>query len=134
MKVQKRNQVIVDYDPSKITAAIFAAARAVGGNDYRLAMQLTDEVDRRIKSLQRDCIAVEEIQDIVEETLVDGGHYRTAKAYILYRHKRSEVRDYKNLETSSSILAYLGKDDMTTKENANMGFSLQGLKIGRAHV
>ncbi len=132
MKVQKRNQVIVDYDPSKITAAIFAAARAVGGNDYRLAMQLTDEVDRRIKSLQRDCIAVEEIQDIVEETLVDGGHYRTAKAYILYRHKRSEVRDYKNLETSSSILAYLGKDDMTTKENANMGFSLQGLNVSIA--
>ena len=132
MKVQKRNQVLVDFDPSKITAAIFAAARAVGGSDYQRSVELTDEVVRRINDLNRECVAVEEIQDIVEETLVDGGHYKTAKAYILYRFKRNEVRDYKNLETSSGIMAYLGKEDMKTKENANMGFSLQGLNVSIA--
>lgn len=132
MKVQKRNQSLVDFDPSKITAAIFAAARAVGGSDYQLATRLTGEVVHRIEVLGRECIAVEEIQDIVEEVLVDGGHYRTAKAYIVYRFKRNEVRDYKNLETSSGIMAYLGKDDMKTKENANMGFSLQGLNVSVA--
>ena len=44
MKVQKRNQILVDFDPSKITAAIFAAARAVGGSDYQRSVELTDEV------------------------------------------------------------------------------------------
>jgi anaerobic ribonucleoside-triphosphate reductase len=132
MKVQKRDQSIVEFNPTKITAAIFSAARAVGGSNYQLSVKLTDEVVRRIGNLYKDCVAVEEIQDIVEEVLVDGGHYKTAKAYILYRFKRNEVRDYKKLETSSGILTYLGKDDMRTKENANMGFSLQGLNVSIA--
>lgn len=132
MKVQKRDQTIVDFNPSKITAAIFAAAKAVGGNDFQLAVQLTNKVVARIEAMQRDCIAVEEIQDLVEEALVDGGHYKTAKAYILYRYKRNEARNYKTLETTSGILAYLGQDDMKTRENANMGFSLQGLNVSIA--
>ena len=91
-KIRKRDGRIVDFDQEKITNAIFKAAQFVGGHDRILAEGLCDSVvDELIKS-NKEIPTVEEIQDVVEKVLIKNGHAKTAKAYILYRAKRAELR------------------------------------------
>ncbi|SDK15955.1 ribonucleoside triphosphate reductase [Natronincola ferrireducens] len=130
IKVQKRNGEIVDFDSSKIKNAIFAAAKSVGGKDEMKASKLTKMV---IEILNETCRAsipsVEDIQDIVEKVLIEEGHAKTAKAYILYRKKHEEIREVRNLfmDAEEMIEEYVNLEDWRVNENANMGFSLQGL-------
>ena len=72
---------------------LFLKPPAVGGEDRRLAEKLTEQV---IETLEKNKIeglipAVEDIQDVVEKVLIENGHARTAKAYILYRDKRTAL-------------------------------------------
>jgi len=98
-KIRKRDGRIVDFDRGKIAEAIWKAAKAVGGRDRALSVKLAGQVvDRLKKQLKRGEIpSVEQVQDLVEKTLIDNGHARTAKAYILYRQKRAEIRRMKLL-------------------------------------
>ena len=98
-KIRKRDGRIVDFDKNKITEAIFKAAKDVGGRDKKLSTQLTEEVVALLeKKFKLDEIpTVEQVQDLVEKTLMETGHAATAKAYILYRQKRSEIRKAKAL-------------------------------------
>lgn len=135
LKVQKRQKSnekkpkTVDFDPAKITSAIYRAAMAVGGRDYDIAVDLTKKVLERLEELHpnREIVAVEEIQDVVEWTLVHANHYKTAKAYILYRHQRAEARTAELIKNHDKIDSYLGRNDLAVKENSNMTYSLQGL-------
>lgn len=129
-KIQKRNGEIVDFDPAKIKDAIFAAAKAVGGKDEQRAEHLAVMVVDIIKETFGAGIpSVEDIQDIVEKILIEEGHAKTAKAYILYRKKREELREVRNLfmDAEKMIEEYINLEDWRVNENANMGFSLQGL-------
>lgn len=91
-KVVKRDGRIADFDPEKITAAIMKAAKAVGGSDRKEAERLTGLVVETIAKWDK-IPSVEEVQDTVEKVLIEEGHARTAKAYILYRAKRAEFRE-----------------------------------------
>ncbi|MDD5772572.1 MAG: anaerobic ribonucleoside-triphosphate reductase [bacterium] len=94
--VRKRNGETVDFDQSKITEAIYKAARAVGGDDRLLAEEISNAVSMYLKKLYKEKVpGVEEIQDVVEKVLIEMGHAKTAKAYILYRARRSEIRKSK---------------------------------------
>ncbi len=136
-KIQKRpktinNQLVIrtaDFDPAKITSAIYRAASAAGGRDFDRAVELTKIVINRVEEIypDRNIVAVEEIQDAVEYTLVHQGHYKVAKAYILYRHQHEEMRNAEGILNNNKISTYLGRNDLAVKENANMTFSLQGL-------
>lgn len=97
-EIRKRDGRIVPFDPEKITDAIFKAAQAVGGSDRDLAVALTNKVNKSLqKKVQNSLIpTVEEVQDEVEIALIENGHARTAKAYILYRDKRTRIRDRKS--------------------------------------
>lgn len=93
-QVIKRTGSVVPFNPERITNAIYRAAVAVGGRDRQTAEKLTQEV---IQILQQtgspDQIpTVEEIQDVVEKVLIENGHARVAKAYILYRDERARSR------------------------------------------
>lgn len=119
----------VPFDPSKITSAIYKAAMSQGGRDYNMAVYLTNAVLDRLKELypDRDIVAIEEIQDAVEYTLVHKGHYRVAKAYILYREQHAKMRNADVILNNDNVSTYLGRNDLAVKENANMAYSLQGL-------
>ncbi len=95
-KISKRDGRLVDFDQNKITEAIFKAARVAGGKDKKLAKQLSDKVIQELSSLS-GTPSVEQIQDIVEKVLIEEGHAATAKAYILYRQQRAEIRKEKQL-------------------------------------
>ncbi len=130
-KVIKRDGRIVDFDYERIVGAIFKAAKAVGGEDRKTANKLALQVVRVINEKYADIgvITVEEIQDEVEKMLIEAGHAKTAKAYILYRKQRSDIRDLKASfdEMEQLVDNYIKGVDWRVKENSNTTFSLQGL-------
>ncbi|SCG82412.1 ribonucleoside-triphosphate reductase [Proteiniborus sp. DW1] len=129
-RIQKRNGDIVDFDVKKIENAIFAAAKSVGGDNRETAERLSKIVVNILTEAHGASIpTVEDIQDIVEKVLIEEGHAKTAKAYILYRKKHEELREARNLfmDAETLIDEYVSLDDWRINENANMGFSLQGL-------
>ncbi len=92
--VIKRNGVKVPFTPERITNAIYRAAVAVGGRDKKIAEELTGQV---VTNLENNfpgghIPTVEEIQDAVEKILIENGHAKVAKAYILYRDERARLR------------------------------------------
>ncbi|MEO0095387.1 MAG: anaerobic ribonucleoside-triphosphate reductase [candidate division WOR-3 bacterium] len=97
--VIKRNGKVVPFDKSKIANAIFKAARAVGGENRKIAEALADEVVLFLYTIKGDKPpTVEEIQDAVEKVLIENGNARTAKAFILYRKQREILRKKRLLE------------------------------------
>lgn len=126
----KRDGRIAKFDPEKISKAIFKAAQSVGGHDKELADQLTEQVVIEMNSRfhHRSIPSVEEVQDIVEKVLIEGGHAKTAKAYILYRDQHKRMRNINELINAKDLVGkYLEKLDWKVKENSNMSYSLQGL-------
>jgi len=131
-KIRKRDGKIVDFNPLKITNAIWKAAQAVGGKDYKKSIELTDTVIQRLeKELPKGEIpTVEQVQDIVEKTLIDEGHARTGKAYILYRKQHQDMREIAGLLKDIDVVDdYLSMMDWKVQENSNMAYSLQGLNV-----
>lgn len=129
-RVRKRDGRLVDFDQEKITEALWKAAQAVGGKDRSIAEKLSDEVVKELeKSHKNNGPSVEEIQDAVEKVLIENGHTKTAKAYILYREKHKEMRDAKQLlmDSQEIVRDYIAKEDWRVYENANASYSLSGL-------
>lgn len=129
-KIIKRDGRVVDFDQERIINAIFKAAKAVGGQDRRLACELANQVTALIAQKFTDCLpTVEDVQDLVEKVLIENGHARTAKAYILYRQQHAEWRDFRNLlvNVEKMVQDYLDGRDWRINENSNMNYSLQGL-------
>jgi len=103
-KIYKRDGNIVPFDQKKITQAIFKAAAEVGGHDMKLARHLSDKVvDILENHFPKTIPAVEEIQGVVERVLIEEGHSKTAKAYILYRQKRKELREKRKKKEIENI-------------------------------
>lgn len=104
----------------KIADAIFKAARAIGGEDRQLAEELALVVTHYLAKTKGPGIpTVEEVQDAVEKVLIETGHARTAKAYILYRDWRTRLRETKS-ELMDAVEEILIE---TNRENANIGNS-----------
>ena len=119
MKIRKRDGRIVAFDDSKITDAIFAAAQAVGGADREMAVEITLCVLKCLKAENQEVVDVEHVQDIVEKVLIKKGHAKTAKSYILYRAKRTDIRNARSelMDTVAEILKE------TDRDNANISNS-----------
>ena len=92
-EIRKRDGRVVPFEKEKVTDAIFKAAQVVGGKDREIAERLAGEVvtilDERYVGTTP---CVEDIQDVVKKVLMEHGHAKTAKAYILYRKQKEELR------------------------------------------
>ena len=132
-KIQKRNGAIVDFDSVKIEKAIFAAAKAAGGKDLDEAKRLVEQVVVELEKEDK-VPTVEEVQDLVERVLIKAGHPTTAKAYILYREKRSQQRADRNVvvEVEKTMDEYLNQLDWRVNANSNQGYSLGGMILNTA--
>jgi len=129
-KIRKRDGSVVLFQESKIADAIWKAARAVGGKDQERSKALAKLVLETLDKTYGEygIPEVEEVQDLVEKMLIEEGHAKVAKAYILYRKSHDELRNVKGLfDTIEAVEDYIGLNDWMVKENSNMGFSLQGL-------
>ena len=132
--IEKRNGSIVDFDQNKITTAVLKALKVVykeKPEDYlkKVAEIVSSKVVCKLNYKGFTCPKIEEIQDIVENTLMEMGEKEAAKEYIRYRLKQQEIRERKKslIQARQLINNYILQDDWRVKENANMGFSLQGM-------
>lgn len=97
-KIHKRDGRIVKFNAEKITNAIHKAILAVKGTDGESAERLSDQVVSILEEKFRGEIpTVENVQDVVEEVLIKNGYSEVAKAYILYRQRRTALREAKKL-------------------------------------
>ena len=125
--VQKRSGETVPFDAKKIYDAIkkaVAVTREVLDDEIiRIAQTALDTLGEKFASKTPK---VEEIQEIVIQTLMNARAYKTAEAYIIYRQKRSEIRD-SYVDAVEVIEGYVGGSNWRIKENANVGYSVGGL-------
>jgi len=129
-KLVKRSGEVVSFEQEKITKAIYKAALSTKIDDRHLAKKMSDQVMMKInnKFHKNSIPAVEEIQDIVEEVLIENKQIAITKAYILYREQHRQLRDISSATADEKLLEdYLGRADWRLKENSNMSFSVQGL-------
>ncbi len=129
-QIRKRSGDIAGFSQPKIKDAIHKAALSVDIDDEALAQRLSDEVVLKLnKKFHKNSIpAVEEVQDLVEETLIENKQIKTAKAYILYRDQHRQLRELNKATSDEKLMEdYLGRADWRLKENSNMSFSVQGL-------
>lgn len=134
--IRKRDGQIVPFDQEKVTNAIFKAAKAAGGGDLELAKKISRQVVTVLEVLYKDerVPTVENVQDLVEKILIENGHAKTAKSYILYREQRSKSRAAKStmMHIEETMDGYLKQHDWRVKENSNSKYSLSGLLMHAA--
>ncbi|MCV0412431.1 adenosylcobalamin-dependent ribonucleoside-diphosphate reductase [Nitrosarchaeum sp.] len=97
-EIRKRSGAITAFNQNKISNAIYKALAATSKADRALADQLANKVVQKLVEqgfTNSRAPSVEDIQDIVESTLIDCGNSDIAKAYIVYRHERRKLRDEK---------------------------------------
>jgi anaerobic ribonucleoside-triphosphate reductase len=127
-QIKKRDGRIVEFDSSKITAAIAKAGKATGEFGDRETRKLTLRVLTLAHELRLGPMPeVEEIQDIVEHVLLDSPFHSTAKAYIIYREQHAQIRSITTKANVDLVDHYIQRLDWKIKENSNMCYSLQGL-------
>lgn len=122
-QIIKRDGRTVDFDVDKITDAIYKAAKVLGGKDHDTAKFLARQVEVYLLEICHNEIpTVEQIQDAVEKVLIENGHARTAKEFILYRAERTRVRDMNTrlMKIYEDLTFQEAKDNDTKRENANI--------------
>lgn len=125
--VQKRSGETMPFDARKIFDAI---KKAVSTTEEMSDADIVNVTQNALNALD-DMFAgktpqVEAIQDVVVRTLMDAKAYKTAEAYIIYRQKRSEIRN-SSIDAVDVIEGYVGGSNWRIKENANIGYSIGGL-------
>lgn len=121
--ILKRDGRRTQFDSLKIAKAIFKAAKSVGGNDTDTAIELAQQVVDYIENEENIAEpSVEHIQDVVEKILIENGHAKTAKEFILYRAERTKVREMntKLMKIYEGLTFKDAKDNDVKRENANI--------------
>ena len=135
-KVLKRDGKIVDFDISKIEAAILKAFEATG-TPYNediiqtIALRVTAHYMPKIRS---GLVDIETIQDSCEAVLSSSGYENVAKAYILYRKQHEKLRNTKTtyLDYRDTVNKYLKVEDWRVKENSTVTYSVGGLILSNS--
>lgn len=122
-KIKKRDGREVPFNIEKISNAIFKAAQAAGGQNYETSVELADKVIALTgERFNGEIPDVENIQDIVEKVLIESGHAKTAKEYIIYRAERNRVRemDTRLMKVFEDLTFKDAKEVDIKRENANI--------------
>ena len=135
-QVLKRDGKIAEFSLEKIGEAIKLAFEAQEKQYHPtvidfLALKVTADFEPKIKE---GLIAVEDIQDSVESTLVQAGYADVAKAYILYRRQREKMRNMKStiLDYKDIVDSYVKNTDWRVKENSTVTYSVGGLILSNS--
>ena len=121
--IVKRDGREVEFNIEKIANAIYKAAEAIGGKDYKTSLELANDVMNYIESeMNVKAPTVEQIQDAVEKVLANAGHTRTAKEFILYRAQRTKVREMNTrlMKIYEDLTFKPASENDVKRENANI--------------
>ena len=133
--VIQRNGERTPFDAARIQSAIARAGQATGEYGEDEARLLTAQATKvLIHRFHGEAPAIEQIQDVVEQTLIAANHLQTARAYMAYRQHHATLRaDRQTLvHVESAINEYLTRADWRVNANANQGYSLGGLILNVA--
>lgn len=122
-KIMKRDGRCTEFDVEKIANAIYKAAEVLGGKDHNTAIGLANKVEEYIVGNgNTDTPTVEQIQDAVEKVLIENGHARTAKEFILYRAERTRIREMNTrlMKVYEDLTFKEAQDNDIKRENANI--------------
>ena len=122
-QIVKRDGRKVPFNIEKIANAIFKAAQSVGGTNYEESMNIAVSVCNLVEEkFNTEIPTVEEVQDMVEKVLIENGHAKTAKAYILYRYERTRSREMNTnlMKVLTDLTFKSAKDSDIKRENANI--------------
>ena len=122
-KIVKRDGREAQFHKEKIAKAVYQAAHALGGTDYAQSEQIADMVIDYLENvLHLQAPTVEQVQDVVEKILIENGHARTAKEYILYRADRTRVREMNTrlMKTYEDLTFKDAAENDVKRENANI--------------
>jgi hypothetical protein len=137
-QIKKRDGRIVEFDSSKITAAIAKAGQATNEFEERDAKKLTLRVLTLAHELRLGASPeVEEIQDIVERVLLDSPYYKTAKAYIIYREQHAQIRKHRHRGPGGpggTLHPQAGLEDQREQQHVLFPPGTQQLHLLRRHV
>ncbi len=135
-QVIKRDGKIADFDVAKICEAIKKAFESQEKQFHPstidfLALKVTADFEPKIKD---SLVAVEDIQDSVEQVLIQAGYADIAKAYILYRRQREKLRNLKStiLDYKELVNSYVNVTDWRVKENSTVTYSVGGLILSNS--
>ncbi|MDH3857020.1 MAG: ATP cone domain-containing protein, partial [Gammaproteobacteria bacterium] len=130
-RIIKRDGAEVKFEHKRIERALLKAGEATQEFDLAEACLLTQQVIKVLchRFANQQIPDVESVQDIVEQVLISSDHFKTARAYIVYREQHHRLRRDKRtlVDVSSSINEYLDRSDWRVRANANQGYSLGGL-------
>jgi len=131
LSVVTREGNTIPFDKERIIIAVAKAAEATqefGSIEARKIAEIASHYISKSKA-EGGSITVEEIQDIVEFTLMSSGNFKTARAYIVYREQRTQSRaaGAVAVEVEKTITEYLSRSDWRVHANANQGYSLGGM-------
>ena len=120
--ILKRDGREAEFNIEKIADAIYKAAEAIGGKNYETSLELAKGVVEYLDSLNLERPTVEQIQDAVEHVLIEAGHSRTAKEFILYRSQRTRVREMntKLMKVYEDLTFKSATENDVKRENANI--------------
>ena len=125
--VQKRSGETVPFDSKKIFDAIKKAVAVTHEMADDKIVDITRATLTKLENKFMDATpTVEDVQESVIESLMDARAYKTAESYIIYRQKRTEIRD-SYVDAVEVIEGYVGGSNWRIKENANIGYSIGGL-------
>lgn len=121
-QIIKRDGRMVDFDSNRIATAIYKSASAIGGHDFQTAQNLALEVINHLENNDIKVPTVEQIQDAVEKVLIETGHAKTAKEYILYRAERTRIREKNTrlMKIYEGLTYNDASENDTKRENANI--------------
>ena len=129
MKVIKRDGLFQEYDFGKVENAVSAAFKSVNQTvPEKFLEQLRQSVESSLKN--KDSIEVEELQDLIQKELIKRNKYDVVESFILYRNKRTEIREQKS-ELVTSIAKKLNGTNIEN-QNANVDEASFGGRIGEA--
>ena len=123
LKLLQRDGRETDFDINQISEAIYKAAEVLGGKDHDMANYLARQVELyMLEVCHNNTPTVEQVQDAVEKILIENGHARTAKEYILYRAERTRIREMnmRLMKTYEDLTFKDAKDNDVKRENANI--------------
>ena len=134
-EVIKRSGERAAFDANKIRSALERAGAATGEFDADEASLLAAQAGKvLIHRFHGQAPGIEQIQDVVEQTLIAANHFKTARAYIVYRERHARLRTDRQtlVNVESSVNEYLSRADWRVNANANQGYSLGGLVLNVA--
>lgn len=134
MQIRKRNGDVVDFRLDKIEKAVHKAFIATqGGVDDTVLSDLAEKVGEKVTIRFGGSVpSVEDIQNIVEESLMERGFFAVARNYIIYRYEHAKIREEKKQE----VFEKLSKNDLyVVKRNGEKEkFSMEKLRQALAYA